>query len=180
MADSTSGTAAEAPIPSIGSPLNDPDFAGSSRVPAPLDPNLYPDDDLRMVLNPFLSALVIVLTTVAARWAVRQWSLEDGWLLGTIFASLAVAVAGGMLGLQCHCLDCGATVPFRRWRSHTCERVRARRALGRRRRFVGPKPFLQLFVWIIILLIVVLLIGPRSRAQPSPAPAAPNPPTQRR
>lgn len=182
MADSTSGTAADPPIPPPGSPLNDPEFAGGSRglAPEPWDRNLYPDDDLRMVVNPFIAVFALAGTIVTARWMARQWSLADGPLLALILLALACSAASVAFGLHCHCLDCGRTVGFWRWKSHSCERVRARRVLGRRRRLVGPKPFLQALIWIIILLAVVLLYDPIAWVKEQLGVAAPATPPQPR
>jgi len=130
--------------------LHDRDFdlsrgeAGRPRVVRPVSPEYQ-----RLVANPFLGLLGLI-----------AW----GWALtGAVAArrfDFAMPVAASVLGvhflLQFHCLDCGRTDRLSRWRGHVCTRVQDRLAAGRPRRFRGPSPGRQMFLWAVGLVAACL------------------------
>jgi hypothetical protein len=109
-----------------------------------------PEDYQRLVANPFLALLGLVLWCLALRQILGAKRLD---LLIPVLLSLGAVV----FLLQYHCLDCGATGLLFRWRRHACERVLARQLEGRPLRFRGPRPPTQLVLWIYALLTVAVL-----------------------
>ncbi len=99
----------------------------------------------RLVANPFLAILGLIVWGWALAGAVESRRLD-----------VAVLVAASVLGvrylLQFHCLDCGRTDRLSRWRGHVCSRVQDRITGGRPRRFRGPSPGRQTFLWAVALL----------------------------
>ncbi len=98
----------------------------------------------RLAANPFLVFLAWLAAFVLIRHGIR--SVRLGWFL----AGLTIGLLAPLL-LQCHCLDCGATIwPPRRQR-HACRAVSARAAAGRARRFPFPSLTLQFVIWTLAL-----------------------------
>jgi hypothetical protein len=108
----------------------------------------------RLLVNPFL-AVIALLLTLAATDAFGRSSRPD--------LARPVLLAGGvasLLALQYHCLDCGATDWFRRWRRHACPRVVERwqtpfSAAAR----LFPAPTTQLVLWLFILVAAWLFLA---------------------
>lgn len=103
----------------------------------------------RLVANPFLAVLGLIAWGWALVSAVEARRLD-----------LAALVASSALGvrylLQFHCLDCGRTGRLSRWRGHVCTRVQDRLTAGRPRRFGGPSPGRQTFLWAVGLVVACL------------------------
>lgn len=100
--------------------------------------------------NPFLAVLGLIAWVAALRQALALRNLAAVGL-----ALLGLFVLGYLL--QYHCLDCGATGLLFRWKSHACERVRARQQSNQVRRFRGPNPVFQTVLWGYLLAIVAIL-----------------------
>lgn len=115
-----------------------------------------PIEAQRVVVNPFLGVGCLVF------WAWLTYRLYIGPM-----PPLAVLAALSWLAipfsLQIHCVDCGETFPYARWRVHLCpnaasrawQRIESGRPLGR----FWPSARVQLFVWGYILGSVALLGG---------------------
>jgi hypothetical protein len=111
---------------------------------------LLPQEYQRLVANPFLALLGLIVWFAALRQALAIRNLP---LTGLALFGL---VGVGYL-LQYHCLDCGATGLLFRWREHACERVRARQRTGQVRRLRGPNPVFQTVLWGYLLTGMAIL-----------------------
>jgi hypothetical protein len=130
---------------------HDPELdAPRGSPPVSSSPARAPEDYQRLVANPFLALLGLVLWCLALRQVLQEKSL-------VLFLPILLSVGGVVFLLQYHCLDCGATGLLFRWRRHACERVRERRLDGRPLRFRGPRPWTQLVLWIYALLAAAVL-----------------------
>jgi hypothetical protein len=109
-----------------------------------------PQEYQRLVANPFLALVGLIAWVAAFRWALNRRSL--GAVGPVVFGLVAVFAL-----LQYHCLDCGATGSLFRWKSHACDRVRARQEADQVRRFRGPNPVLQTVLWGYLLAGVAIL-----------------------
>jgi hypothetical protein len=105
----------------------------------------------RLVVNPFLTVLALVITAAIQRWASEHLSLGM-FELG--FGLLALE----FLLVQYHCRDCGATGFLIRFRRHVCPAVLARWNQREWPRFRGPGVRAQLVGWFILLLSVTILV----------------------
>jgi hypothetical protein len=104
----------------------------------------------RVVVNPFLAVLALIITVAYERWAIAYGFtgfLEVG------FALLAL----DLFLIQYHCRDCGATGWLLRVQKHVCPAVLARWHLGERPRFRGPGVRAQLVIWFILLASALIL-----------------------
>ena len=128
---------------------HDPEF-DPPRSPGPGPPHLLPQDYQRLVGNPFLAVLGLILWSGALRLALHARNLRFTLLLFACLAGIAFL-------LQYHCLDCGATGWLFRWRVHACDQVLARRRTGRILRFRGPVPTIQALLWCYLLLVAAIL-----------------------
>jgi hypothetical protein len=139
------------------SPTHDPELdpprpaAGATATDWPPP---YCEDFQRLVTNPFLALVGLIVLLGVLRQALEMKSLP-----------LFVIVLCGLLPtgflLQYHCRDCGATGLLFRWRSHACPSVLVRHQSGRARAIRGPNPYTQLLLWIYLLIaggIVVALM----------------------
>jgi len=135
------------PEPSIHDPELDPPRPGARRARRTVH---LPQESLRLLANPFL-AVSIVLFGLLGLWSALRYSSLSGFLCAVI------TVAGSVLFLHYHCLDCGATGLLFRWRRHECERVLIRRLAGQTRRWRGPDPTAQTIVWGYFLLGLAIL-----------------------
>ena len=135
------------PEPSIHDPDLDPPRTRARRTRRPMP---LPQETLRLVANPFLAVSVILFGLIGLFTALRSRSLVS------LSCALA-ALAGSVLFLHYHCLDCGATGLLFRWRRHECERVLIRRLTGQTRRLRGPTPTVQTIVWGYFLLGLAIL-----------------------
>jgi hypothetical protein len=116
-------------------------------------PPRLPQEYQRLVANPFLALLGLIVWFAVMEQALRARSILAVWL-----AMLGLAVVAYLL--QYHCLDCGATGTLFRWRSHACERVRIRRETGQVRYLRGPNPVFQTFAWLLLMVVLAILIVP--------------------
>lgn len=106
---------------------------------------LPPESYLRVVANPFLALFAILIAWALPRIAGGS-RLPEGVLIAVwlgAFFSLPWLV-------QFHCLDCGKTGRLTRWRSHLCSYAAERRLAGKPRKFRGPKPTAQVFLWLLL------------------------------
>lgn len=115
-----------------------------------------PIEAQRVVVNPFLGVGCLVF------WAWLTHRLYRGPIpplsVLAVLSWLAIPHA-----LQFHCVDCGETFSFPRWRAHLCPnaasrawlRIEAGRPLGR----YWPSARVQLYVWGYLLGSVALLGG---------------------
>jgi hypothetical protein len=130
---------------------HDPELdAPRGRPPVLPIPAHAPEDYRRLVVNPFLALLGLVLWLLTLRQVLREKRLA-------LLFPVILGLAGIVFLLQYHCLDCGRTGLFFRWRRHACERVLARQVEGRPLGFRGPRPLTQLVLWIYALLAVAVL-----------------------
>lgn len=109
-----------------------------------------PERYQRLVANPFLAIFGGVAWVSLLRWISLT---RRGDLLFPALCSGLLLV----LYLQYHCLDCGGTGHLLRWRRHDCLRVRLRRELNRPRRFRGPTPGVQTFLWVVLMGMALLV-----------------------
>jgi hypothetical protein len=112
----------------------------------------------RLVVNPLLAVLAVVITV-----AIERWALENRYL-GMFELGFGLLALEFFL-VQYHCRDCGATGFLLRFRRHACPAVVARSHRGERPRFRGPGVRLQLVVWAIVLasasvLVMIMLLAP--------------------
>lgn len=133
-------------------PPRDPDF---DRQP-PVGPGPSREDVRyfqRLVVNPFLSVLAGAAGLLAVGAVDR--ARADNLFGPTVLIGLAVAY----VSLQYHCLDCGATGSYRRWRRHACPRVWDRRA-GLLPSGPGfPPAPTQVILWILWLLAAGMIVS---------------------
>ncbi len=133
-------------------PARDPDFDSS---PTPAGPR--PSAEVvafyqRLVVNPFL--WVAALSGVCAAATLILTPARRA----SVFPPLLVVACWLLYPLvQYHCLDCGKTAGFRRWRRHACPRVRERWATTRpdQSRFVTAPT--QLALWVLGTCLIALL-----------------------
>ncbi len=92
--------------------------------------------------------LALFITVVVAQGLVGD-SRAGLIALAAIIGSIAAVVS-----LQYHCLDCGATDSYHRWRRHACHRVveRWRTPYSAASRFF-PTPGTQLVFWLLAIII---------------------------
>ncbi len=117
----------------------------------------------RLLVNPFLAviALMLVLAVANALWRASGSNLAGPVIWAGILAALLLTA---LLSLQYHCLDCGATGWFRRWRRHACPRVVERwqtpfSAASR----LFPNPNTQLVLWLFVLFGWLAIVWTTSR-----------------
>jgi hypothetical protein len=138
-------------------PTHDPDLDPPHRAASDGRPPFLPQEYQRLVANPFLALVGLIAWFAAIRWALAS---RNDWLLALAVAGL---VAPASL-LHYHCLDCGATGILFRWKSHACDRVRARQRIDQVRHFRGPNPDTQTILWGYLVAIVAILAFVVSRA----------------
>lgn len=98
----------------------------------------------RIVANPFLAALGVVLWVAALRFSRQVQRVE----------LLLAALGSGFLLpflLQYHCLDCGKAGRVWRAAAHSCVHVQARIQSGKPRRFRGPSAVTQTKLWLLVM-----------------------------
>lgn len=117
---------------------------------------VHPGSYRRILVNPFLGFLGIGLWVAAFRHVL----LIRTDAVGLFLAFMVLPVLGG-IGLprlfRYHCLDCGRSGRLKRWKQHVCPSVALRIVEGRPRRFRGPRPLAQTFVWAVLLAVVLSL-----------------------
>jgi hypothetical protein len=127
-----------------------------------LDPPRRPLGDLppsrvaryqRLVVNPFLSVLMLVLALAGAVFSVRWGSLPGVWLSFSV-------LCGAFFSVQYHCLDCGQTGWYRGSRRHVCAAVQDRWTEGRTAGWF-PSPAAQLWLWTIAILALMVAFWAR-------------------
>jgi hypothetical protein len=116
------------------------------------------NDDLsayqRLVPNPFLGFLGLLLWMAAVRWVVLH---TGAWLALLAFMLLLLSAPALALLFHFHCPDCGASGPFFQARKHTCSAIEARRRAGRPvSRHFGP--LLQVVLWLYALLALAIFV----------------------
>jgi hypothetical protein len=146
------------PLPSLArSTRRDPDLDAS--IPqTDLPAHAPPDHYLRILVNPFLAIFAGVV------WLGLLLALMSGaaGLLTPVALILLIASIGLLPHfVQFHCLDCGATGPYGRWRRHLCPKVAERRLDALPRRFRGPSPIVQIILWFWIFALVIMLLQHR-------------------
>jgi hypothetical protein len=137
------------PEPSIHDPELDAPRTGARRTRRPVP---LPQESLRLLANPFLTVSIVLFGLLELSSALRDQSLPG-------FLGALITLAGSVLFLHYHCLDCGATGILFRWRRHECERVLIRRITGPTRRLRGPNPTVQTIAWGYLLLGFAILSG---------------------
>jgi hypothetical protein len=109
-----------------------------------------PQEYQRLVANPFLALALLIAWLGAMRLA-----------LGARRPAAAALAAAGVFAvvrtLHFHCLDCGRTGWLFRWRDHACEAVVARQLADRVRRWRGPRPTVQLVLWLYLFALVAIV-----------------------
>jgi hypothetical protein len=103
----------------------------------------------RLLVNPFLTLLATMLMLLAGQALARsRWAGHV-----PLLAILGTVVAG--LVLQYHCLDCGATGSYLRWRRHACPRVVDRWLTpGSAASHFFPMPGTQVVLWLLGLVVL--------------------------
>jgi hypothetical protein len=134
----------------------------TAQIPPPRDPEFdrpphpegrKPPPDVvrfyqRLVVNPFLSALTLFLVLVAS-YRLGEESRAEWAPLAAIVGSIGAAMV-----LQYHCLDCGATGSYHRWRRHACARVVERwRTPYSAASLLFPAPGTQLVLWALATIV---------------------------
>ena len=99
----------------------------------------------RLLVNPFLGAAAGAILGLIPIPLFRKESL----FLGVVFCVAAVFLTFAMI--QYHCLDCGKTDAYRRWRGHACRKVQERWLDPDPHRLGFPSPTRQLVFWILTL-----------------------------
>lgn len=138
-------------------PSNDPEFGSnrSSLLAGSLDDE--PEAYLRLIANPFLAFTYFVTWLIALHQSVLgQFS---GPLSPMLVAILIAGLSLFPVLLQYHCLDCGGSGRLLRWRKHACYLSIARRDAGRRRRFRGPTPPIQVLLWFWVVIAAAVAIN---------------------
>jgi hypothetical protein len=105
----------------------------------------------KLVVNPFLAVLAVVITI-----AIERWALENHYL--GIFQIGFGLIALEFFLVQYHCRDCGATGFLFRVGRHACPAVVARLKRDERPRFRGPGVRVQLVAWLILVASAVILV----------------------
>jgi hypothetical protein len=118
--------------------------------PRPEPAVLQDPEALRLLANPFLALLGLLVWAAGLRYVVEHKQL-------VLLMPALAAGAGLVFLLQYHCLDCGATGWLFRWRNHACAPMIARGREGRRHRFRATNPIRQLVIWFYVLLVVAFL-----------------------
>lgn len=138
----------------LSAPSTDPEF-GSNRpglLAGTLDDE--PEAYLRLIANPFLACTYVVL------WLVLLYHTLVGVFVGPLSPILVVILIAGLglvpMLIRYQCLDCGGGGRLARWRKHVCYVSIARRDVGRRRRFRGPTPPIQVLIWFWAVIALVL------------------------
>ena len=99
----------------------------------------------RLVVNPFLGVAVGIFVGLFGILLYREGETQGG----VIFCYASLGVGGALI--QFHCLDCGATDAYRRWRDHACSKVCERWLDPDPHRLGFPSPTRQLVFWILTL-----------------------------
>ena len=125
-------------------PRPDLDFVPDPFPAAAFPPGLDPADGQHLVVNPFLAVAAL------AGWAWMTLRLFRG-----AFPPLAL-IPTLLLGwlpflVHYHCLDCGATGPYPRWRRHACPAVVRRAQRAQVGWLAWPRAWSQLVVWLYVL-----------------------------
>jgi hypothetical protein len=107
----------------------------------------------RLVVNPFLGLCVVCLTFGLTVWLPRFFVVELKVPSLIVFGGL---VSGYFL-LQYHCLDCGKTGLFHRWKSHACPSILQRWETTSPTGLGFPAATTQLALWFIALVIAGIL-----------------------
>lgn len=140
------------PSPPVTRPRPDLDFAPNPYPASPLPADFTPPDHQRLIVNPFLA----VVALIAWAWLTRRLFL-------TKFPPLALlpSLILGLLPIliHTHCLDCGETGIYPRWRRHACPKVILRSRTHRPRWFAWPTARTQLILWGYVLGSVALLLA---------------------
>jgi hypothetical protein len=130
----------------------DPEFDPAPAAPVRLR-DFDPTEHHRLVVNPFLAVLALMV-----------WCRAAGWLLWHgPFPPLAVASVALLAlvprAIQYHCLDCGQTGSYSRRDRHACPAVFARWNERKRAWFPIPSASLQLTLWAYAIGSVALLLA---------------------
>jgi hypothetical protein len=131
----------------------DPDFdRANPNVPMPTEDVIRYYQ--RLVVNPFLGASVFLLGLCLCG------VFAESHLAALMFPAFGLAGCAGCFLLRFHCLDCGTTGPFRRWRSHACaavwERWNERQSFWVR---LYPNPQTQLALWFVAIAVLGFLVA---------------------
>jgi hypothetical protein len=106
----------------------------------------------RLVVNPFLGLCAACLTFALT---VSLFRSQTGTRVPS-FVIFAGLVAGYFL-LQYHCLDCGKTGLFHRWKEHACPSILQRWETTNPARLGFPAATTQLALWFVAMLVAAIL-----------------------
>jgi hypothetical protein len=129
--------------------------------PRELDPVVLdhdPEDFLRIVANPFLAFALIAFWFALLIGSMIFLSAHPF----TIFVGAAFLFwFGGKIvqSFRYHCLDCGGSGPLNAWPVHNCPISAERRRSGKRRRFHGPEPGVQVLIWLVAATFGAIFAG---------------------
>jgi hypothetical protein len=102
----------------------------------------------RLIVNPFLTLCAGFLTLLLSELLARLN------LVALIFPALGLGLGGAYFLLQYHCLDCGTTGPFHRWKRHSCSGIWERWNGGRGSwNLAYPDASTQLGLWLLACVI---------------------------
>jgi hypothetical protein len=114
-----------------------------------------PTEHHRLVINPFLAVLVLVVMAWVGHVLVSSRLRTSAVLLGLVLLTIPVGLLPYLI--QYHCLDCGETGAYPRHRDHACSGVLRRWREKRRRRVPFPRPWAQVVIWGWLLGAVAVL-----------------------
>lgn len=112
-----------------------------------------PEAYLRLLANPFLGFTYLLV------WVTALYQSTFGLFAGALTPVLVTVLLFGLwlipMFMQYHCLDCGKTGRLSHWRNHSCLPSVVRREVGKRRRFRGPTPVIQVVLWIWLMMAAI-------------------------
>ena len=133
-------------------PRPDIDFAPDPYPVPSVSVEFPPIEHQKLVVNPFLAVVALIVWA----WLTRR-------LFFTAFppSALLPCLIFGLVPIliHTHCLDCGATEIYPRWRQHACPKVLLRSRSNRPSWFTWPTARTQLIIWGYILGSVTLLLA---------------------
>lgn len=135
-------------------PERDPEFRPLVNWSSAADHSQALEEYQRIVANPFLGLLAIVLWLVGLRLAFSPWHATRSVPLLICLVACAIWLP---FMFHYHCRDCGSSGPLHRWRRHVCPAIAERSRTGRRRRLRGPTPPVQVVLWLYALLAFAIL-----------------------
>jgi hypothetical protein len=106
----------------------------------------------RLVVNPFLGICVACLTfgLTVSLFRAQTGARVPGFII-------IIGLVSGYFLLQYHCLDCGKTGLFHRWRQHACPSILQRWETTNPARLGFPAAPTQMGLWIVALILAAIL-----------------------